>query len=309
MLLIVFPVLAVLAAATGWWFQAPLSELQPAIVPLLMVIMLCMGLTLKPNDFFQVGRYGKALASGMLLQFTVMPLSALLIAKSLGFDEDLTLGMLLVGTVAGGTSSNVMTYLARGHVALSVTMTSISTTLSILLTPLLLSVLIGSKIDIPAMAMLESLVKIILLPVSLGVLINHFAQSRVHRIRPQLPVISVLCIVIIIATVVALNHEFLKVSAWKVGVATLAHNMVGMSMGFLAARLLGFDQAIQRTMALEVGMQNSGLATALAVQFFSALSALPGAIFSVWLNLTGSLFAAGCSMWDKRTTRSRKSPS
>lgn len=306
MLLILFPVLAASAAAAGWWFHTPFTELQPAIVPLLMTIMLCMGLTLKTSDFYQVGRYGKALASGMLLQFTVMPLAALLIANLLGLGEDLTLGLLLVGTVAGGTSSNVMTYLARGHVALSVTMTSISTGLSIFLTPLLLSTLIGSKIDIPAMAMLESLVKIILLPVSLGVLINHFAQSRVHRFRPLLPIISVLCIIVIIATVVALNHEFLEVSAWKVGVATLVHNLIGMGMGFLVARLLGFDTAIQRTIALEVGMQNSGLATALAVQFFSALSALPGAIFSVWLNLTGSLFAAGCSMGDKRETRSRK---
>lgn len=306
MLLKLLPVWAPLAALLGFLLHESLQGWGPAIVPLLMFIMLCMGLSLQPADFYRVGRYRWAVLAGMLLQFSVMPLMALAIARLLDLDRDLTTGMLLVGTVAGGTASNVMAFLARGNVALSVSMTALSTLLSVALTPLLLTLLIGSRIEVPAGAMLESLLKIILLPVGLGIALNTRAHHRVARIAHLLPPASVLAILLIILIVVALNGGRLTALAAPVVAATLLHNLSGLAMGYLAARALGFDSTIRRTIALEVGMQNSGLATALALKFFNAATALPGAIFSVWLNLTGSIFASACVRADAQRVKPEK---
>ena len=300
MLVKLFPVLAPLAGLAGYAFSDPLSGGAPAIVPLLMVIMLSMGLTLNLADFARVGRYRWAVLAGMVLQFGVMPLTALAISMALGLDRDLTIGMLLVGTVAGGTASNVMAYLARGNVALSVSMTALSTLLSVVMTPLLLTLMVGSRVSVPVVDMLESLLKIILFPVALGVFINTRLHTWAERVQPLLPAISVFAILTVIAIVVALNARRIDTMAGTIAVATLAHNLSGLTLGYLAARALGFDASTRRTIALEVGMQNSGLATALAVKFFSSAAALPGAIFSIWLNLTGSAFAAACVRSDER---------
>lgn len=295
------PLWAPTAALVGYALSGTLSGWSPAIVPLLMIVMLCMGLTLRPADFRRVLEFRSAVAAGMALQFSVMPLTALAISWLLDLGQEMTVGMLLVGTVAGGTASNVMAYLARGNVALSVTMTALSTLLSVFMTPLLLSLLAGSRVEVPAGPMLESLFKIILLPVGAGVLINARAHAKVRRLEAVLPGLSVVAILVIIAIVVALNASRLNLAAGWVVIGTLLHNLSGLALGYLAARLLGFDAAVRRTIALEVGMQNSGLATALAVKFFSSAAALPGAVFSIWLNLTGSLFAAACRQSDERS--------
>lgn len=295
-----FPIWAPLAAVLGFLFEPALANTGAAIVPLLTVVMLCMGLTLKPADFVAVGGYKGAFALGMLLQFSVMPLAALGIARLFGLDTDLTVGLVLVGSVAGGTSSNVMTYIARGNVALSVSMTACSTLAGVIMTPLLLSLLVGTRVDVPALDMLLSLVKIILAPVALGVAINSMAERYVQRIKPALAPMAVLAILAIIAIVVALNADNLRVVALTVVLATLAHNLAGLLLGYLAAKAAGFDRAICRTIAIEVGMQNSGLATALALKFFAPIAALPGAIFSVWLNITGSVFASLSARTDRR---------
>ncbi|MGD2128619.1 MAG: bile acid:sodium symporter family protein [Lysobacterales bacterium] len=292
MFLKLFPLWAPLAAAIGLLFAEPLADWRGAIVPLLTVVMLCMGLTLTPRDFVRVGRYRFAFLTGLILQFTVMPLMAVLIATIFRLGPDLTVGLVLVGSVAGGTSSNVMTFLARGNVALSVAMTATSTLAGVVMTPLLLSLLVGSTVDVPAGDMLLSLFRIVLLPVALGVTLNAVAGRYVRSVLPALAPLAVLAILVIIAIVVGLNAKPLRDVGLSVVLATLLHNVSGLALGYFAAKLMRFEPAICRTIALEVGMQNSGLATALALKFFSSVTALPGAIFSVWLNITGSVFAS-----------------
>ncbi|NIB42355.1 bile acid:sodium symporter family protein [Pseudomaricurvus alkylphenolicus] len=303
MFLKLFPVWAPLAALIGFQFPEVFSQGKGAIVPLLMVVMLCMGLTLRPQDFWDVRKYKTAMFAGMLLQFSVMPLTALMISRLMGLSPELTVGMVLVGSVAGGTSSNVMTYIAKGNVAMSVSMTALSTLMSVVMTPLLLSLLVGSSVNVPAVDMLLSLFKMILLPVGLGVLANSFAHQWVAKVEKLLAPMSVVTILIIIAIVVGLNAGRLGDVALAVVFATLMHNCTGLTLGYLAAWMLRFDATVCRTIAIEVGMQNSGLATALALKFFSASSALPGAIFSVWLNITGSVFASICIRQSKTAER------
>jgi BASS family bile acid:Na+ symporter len=232
-------------------------------VPLLTVIMLCMGLTLKPRDFVAVGGYRLAFLAGLLLQFTVMPLMALLIATLFRLGPDLTVGLVLVGSVAGGTASNVMTFIARGNVALSVAMTATSTLAGVVMTPLLLSLLVGTTVDVPAADMLASLFRIVLLPVLIGVTINSLTPQVVRKLAPALAPLAVLAILTIIAIVVALNAGRLREVALAVVIATLLHNVSGLLLGYGAA-----------------------------LKFFTPVAALPGAIFSVWLNITGSVFAS-----------------
>lgn len=302
MFLKLFPIWAPLAALLGYTNPDIFVAAKSSIIPLLTLVMLCMGMTLKPSDFIVIKTYHKALLSGLVLQFTVMPVLALCIAKLMQLEQQLTLGLLIVGTVAGGTASNVMTYIAKGNVALSVSMTALSTLLSVVMTPLLLTLLIGSSVDIPAQAMLASLFKIIVLPVALGVVINYYAHNWVKKIEPSLAPTAVITILIIIAIVVALNQSRLADVASAVIIATLLHNVLGLLIGYSAAKAMKFDSVICRTIAIEVGMQNSGLATALAIKFFSQAAALPGAIFSIWLNITGSMFAAWFVHNDKKET-------
>ncbi|ELI5732717.1 bile acid:sodium symporter family protein [Vibrio fluvialis] len=292
-----FPLWAVLFSLCAYFFPSVFVDLKSQIVPLLTIIMLAMGLTLKPKDFLNVVTNKKAIGIGLILQFSVMPLAALLVSLLLGFDPMLTIGMVLVGSVAGGTSSNVMCYLAKGDVALSITMTSISTLLGVVLTPLLVKLLAGQSVDVPAMSMLMSLVKIVLVPVSLGLLCNVLLHSVTEKLEPVLPLISMVAIVMIIATVVALNASQLATIGPIVALAVILHNSIGLASGYWICRALGFNESICRTVAFEVGLQNSGLATALAMKFFTPASAVAGTIFSIWHNLSGSLLAG---YWAKR---------
>ena len=308
MFLKLFFIWAPCAAVVGYSFDAVFSPLASYIVPLLMMVMLCMGLALKATDFLNIIQYKTAILAGVALQFTIMPLTALFIARVFGLSQDITVGLVLVGSVAGGTSSNVMTYIAGGNVALSVSMTALSTLLSVLMTPLLLAFLVGSTVNVPAEAILISLFKIILLPISLGVVINTIAYQRVRSIERGLAPLSVIAILVIIAIVVALNADRLASIGALVVLATLLHNVAGLILGYLSAFLLGFDRVVCRTIAIEVGMQNSGLATALALKFFTPIAALPGAIFSVWLNITGSIFASLCLRFDNKNQHNIPQP-
>lgn len=294
MLLKLFPALAPLAALIGFLLPQLFAQGASAIVPLLILVMSCMGLTLRPEDFIRIRQYRWAIALGMLLQFSVMPLVALGLSILLALNQELTTGMVLVGSVAGGTASNVMTFLARGNVAMSVSMTALSTLLSVAMTPLIMTLAVGATVPVPALDMLTSLVQMILLPVLLGVAVNHYFGHWLKPIEGLLAPGAVTAILIIIAIVVALNATRISGGIALIAVATLLHNIAGLTFGYLAPRLLGFDSVVCRTIAIEVGMQNSGLATALALKFFSAAAALPGAIFSVWLNITGSIFASLC---------------
>jgi BASS family bile acid:Na+ symporter len=287
-----FPLVAIIGAVIGYLLPDLVSNARVAIVPLLMLIMLSMGLTLHASDFAKVAKLKSALLLGMVLQFSVMPLAALLVSHLFGLSTQLTIGMLLVGSVAGGTASNVMTFLAKGNVALSVVMTATSTLASVVLTPILMVSLAGSSVDVPAKELLYSLMIIILLPVAVGVLLNSLAGKHLQNLGSVLAPVAMAAIVVIIAIVVALNAGRLASINPVILLAPLVHNLIGLLVGYQAAKLCGFNASICRTLAIEVGMQNSGLATALALKFFTPLAAVPGAIFSVWLNISGAIFAA-----------------
>ncbi|SBT16395.1 Sodium Bile acid symporter family protein [Marinomonas gallaica] len=297
MIIQLFPLWALLLSVMAYLQPTLFVDFKGYILPLLMVIMLAMGLTLSPKDFKAVGKNAKAVGVGVLLQFLVMPITALLIATLFGFDSDLTVGMLLVGSVAGGTSSNVMCYLAKGDTALSISMTAISTLLGVVFTPLLVAWMIGTSVDVPVSSMLLSLVKIVLVPVAIGVLLNTLAHGFVRRIEPALKYVSMFAIVFIIAIVVALSAGKIASVGALVAVAVILHNATGLILGYWVTAWLGFDKKVCRTIAFEVGLQNSGLASALAVKFFTPAAALPGSIFSVWHNISGSLLA---SYWSKK---------
>ncbi|PSW20564.1 bile acid:sodium symporter family protein [Photobacterium sanctipauli] len=295
-----FPLWAVLISVLAFFQPALFVDLKTQIVPLLTIIMLAMGISLSPKDFANVLTHKAAVGVGVVLQFLIMPLAALLISFVLGFDADLTVGMVLVGSVAGGTSSNVMAFLAKGNVALSISMTAVSTLLGVVLTPLLVELQVGETVDVPVSAMLMSLVKIVLVPVAIGVLINTLARKHIDKVSEVLPLVSMAAIVMVIAIVVALNVDNLSTLGPIIALAVILHNSFGLVAGYFCCRALGFSETICRTVAFEVGLQNSGLATALAMKFFTPAAAIPGTIFSIWHNISGSLLAG---YWAKRQGR------
>jgi BASS family bile acid:Na+ symporter len=263
-------------------------------VPLLGVVMFGMGMTLTPQSFVEVLHRPRVVALGVALQFTIMPLAAFLVGRSLHLSTELLAGLVLVGSCPGGTASNVITYLARGDVALSITLTTISTLLAVLATPALSWLYLQQFIDVPVDAMLLSVLKIVLVPVVLGVVVNRLVGSRLRPLERLFPMISVIAICLIIGIIVAINAGELATIAWPVASAVVLHNLAGLVVGYALARGTGCDRRISRTLAIEVGMQNSGLGVALAIKHFSAAAAVPGALFSIWHNLSGSLLA---SLW------------
>lgn len=297
MITTLFPLWALLAALLALWQPAPFVAAKPLIVPLLGLVMFGMGMTLTWQCFGAVLRQPSRIGLGLALQYLVMPLAAWAVALALGLPPALMAGLVLVGASPGGTASNLVCYLARGDLALSITLTTASTLLAILATPFLTWLYVGERVPVPVASMLLSIVEIVLLPVAVGMLINSLFGHRLTRLQPLYPVISVLAIVLIIAIVVGLNRENLAATGLFVAVAVMLHNGIGLAAGYGLGRLITGDERTARTLAIEVGMQNSGLAVALAVKYFSAAAALPGALFSVWHNLSGSLLAA---WWSRR---------
>ncbi|WP_126456530.1 bile acid:sodium symporter family protein [Sulfuriflexus mobilis] len=292
-----FPLFAIGLSLMAWWLPAPFMALKPAIVPLLAVIMLSMGLSLRFEDFSRTLKRPWLIGLGMLLQFGIMPLAAYLIARQLGLAMELLVGMVLVGASAGGTASNVICYLAKGDVALSITLTTVSTLLAVIAMPGLTWLYLGQSIPVPFVEMLVSIIKIVILPVLLGVILNRFLHRALKKIQFLFPVIAVSAIVVIIAIIVALNSQRLAQVGPALLLAVVLHNLIGLLAGYGIAGLLGYDARIRRTLAIEVGMQNSGLSVALAIKYFSAATALPGALFSIWHNISGSLLA---SWWTRK---------
>ncbi|MTI14493.1 bile acid:sodium symporter family protein [Sansalvadorimonas verongulae] len=285
------PVFALLGAAGGYIFAPQISSSKPLIVPLLAIIMLFMGLTLKPNDFVREFRRPRSLVIGVCLQFLVMPLLAFVISLQLGVSTAIMTGMVLLGTAPGGTASNVLTYLAKGNVALSISMTLTSTLLSVLLMPWLTGIYLHKVIEVDRLGMLTSITKIVLVPVLAGVTLNTLCHCLLKYLYSALPVLSALAIVITIGIVVAVNAESLQSLLTVVAVAVLLHNSLGLACGYGCARLFGLSERQSRTIAIEVGTQNSGLAVAIAFKHFSLMAALPGALFSVTQNILGASLA------------------
>jgi len=222
-----------------------------------------------------------------------MPLIAWTLCMILKLPTELALGVILVGCCPGGTASNVITYIAGGDVALSVGMTIASTLIAPLMTPLLVYVLAGTWVEVSFWAMVISVVKVILIPVLLGILIRTLFGKQIEKISEVLPLISVVSIVMIISGIVAINAEKIVSCGVLVLIVVAIHNLCGMGLGLLAAKIFHIEYSKATAIAIEVGMQNSGLAVSLATANFatSPLATLPGAIFSVWHNISGSVFA------------------
>ena len=292
-----FPLWAVLLSAVAFGFNGFFGNLEQAIVPLLATVMFIMGLTLTDDDFLRISKDPRPVFVGVLLQFMLMPILALILATILQLSNQLTAGMVLVGSCAGGTASNVITYLAKGDVALSISMTMISSLAGVIATPLLCSFYLSETVAVDTLGMFLSISQIVLIPVVLGSLINLHAHSAVLRVESLLPSVSIVIVLLIIAIIVALNSEQLLEIGLLTLVAVILHNLLGLTGGFCISRLFGFNLRQSHTIAIEVGMQNSGLGVALALQFFSSAAALPGALFSVWHNISGSMLA---SYWSQR---------
>ena len=292
-----FPVWALCLSCIAFVASDFLSSFEEAIVPLLTLVMFMMGLTLTQKDFKRISKEPKAVFIGVLLQFLLMPVLALTLAGMLQLSNQLTAGMVLVGSCAGGTASNVMTYLAKGDVALSISMTMASTLIGVFATPFLCAFYLSETVSVDTPGMLLSIMQMVFLPVFAGVIVNHLLQTQVVKFERFLPSLSILLILCIIAIVVALNSERLVDIGLLTLVAVILHNSLGLASGFFVSRLFGFNLKQSHTIAIEVGMQNSGLGVALALQYFSPTAALPGALFSVWHNVSGSILA---STWGKK---------
>ncbi|MFP4561087.1 MAG: bile acid:sodium symporter family protein [Thiohalorhabdus sp.] len=292
-----FPLWALLGALAAYAAPGLFAPAAPAILPLLGVVMFGMGMTLTLADFAEVLRRPGQVGLGVGLQFAVMPAAAFGVGTALGLSPALVAGMVLVGSAPGGTASNVICYLGRGDVALSITLTAVSTLLAVLLTPALTWAYVGRTVPVPVADMLVTIAEVVLVPVALGVAVNTLAGGRLRPVKRALPLVSVAAVVVIIAIVVALNRATLGGLAPGLVAAVVLHNLIGLGAGYGIARLLGLDIRRARTLAVEVGMQNSGLGVALAAKYLPAAAALPGAVFSVWHNLSGSALAA---YWSRR---------
>lgn len=286
--------IVIVIAAIALFVPTTFSFLKASYInPLLMIVMFGMGLTLKLDDFKLVLSRPLEVLIGFTAQYAIMPLIALSLVKIFNLPPELAVGVVLVGTCPGGTSSNVMTFLAKGDVALSVTITSFSTLFAPVLTPFITKLLIGATVEVDVMSMFISIVQVVIVPIALGFVINKFFGKITEKLVKILPLVSVTAIVAIVATVVSLNSAKLMTSGLLIIAIVILHNSFGYLLGFFTARVLGLNLSKQKTIAIEVGMQNSGLATSLAATAFAQypLATIPGAIFSVWHNISGAIIA------------------
>ncbi len=263
------------------------------INPLLGVIMFGMGLTLSPNDFKIVLSRPKDILIGCLAQFTIMPLLAWLLTLAFSLPKELALGVILVGCCPGGTASNVITYLAKGDLALSVGMTACSTLLAPIVTPLLVLLTAGTMVEVDTLGMLLSIVYVVIAPIIVGLLCQRFIPRITKAVTPYLPAFSSLAIALVVGIIVSHNADRLMLGGLIVILVVILHNLLGLSLGFTIGRLLRLEKPKCVALSIEVGMQNSGLASSLANMHFAAypLATIPGAVFSVWHNISGALAA------------------
>ena len=287
-------ILVLASALLALAFPGTLQQVRPTVINYLLgVVMFGMGLTLNLHDFKIVFSRPKDVIIGCLAQFTVMPLLAWGLARLFQLDEALALGVVLVGCCPGGTASNVITYLSKGDLALSVGMTGVSTLLAPLLTPLLTWALAGKSVDVDVMNMFLSILWVVILPIVLGLTVKWLWPKFTEQATDWLPAVSSISIALIVAIVISANADKLLAGGLLIVVVVMLHNLCGLGMGYLIGRLLGLSEPKKRAISIEVGMQNSGLASSLATIHFAAypLATIPGAVFSVWHNLSGAAVA------------------
>ena len=287
-IVLVIAALALFLPGTCLWIQTKWINY------LLMIVMFGMGLTMKLSDFAVVFKRPRDVIIGCLAQFIIMPLLAFGLGKIFGLHQDLLVGVVLVGTCPGGTSSNVITYLSKGDTALSVGMTSINTLLAPFLTPLLTYLYLRTSVNVDVRSMFVSIIQVVIVPIGLGLLINKLFGNYTRRISDALPLVSVTAICLIVAAVVSHNSEKILSTGLVIFAVVILHNLLGYLCGYLIGILFKMDLSRKKAVAIEIGMQNSGLATSLAGTAFPdlAMATVPGAIFSVWHNISGAVLAA-----------------
>ena len=290
-LVIIVAVIALLQPCTFAWAASKITIL-------LGIVMFGMGMTLSPQDFRVVLSRPKDILVGCAAQFSIMPTLAWLLAKTFSLPPELALGVLLVGCCPGGTASNVITYLAKGDLALSVGMTAMSTVLAPLLTPLLVWVMAGTFVNVDTVGMLLSIVYVVIAPIVTGFLMQHYLPKLTSRVSPYLPAFSSLVIALAVVIVVSHNADRLLTAGLLVIVVVMLHNLCGLALGYAVGRLLRLSHKKRTAISIEVGMQNSGLASSLANLHFAMypMATIPGAVFSVWHNISGALVAKLYSM-------------
>ena len=284
-------------AVIAFMIPTPFLGLGGYITILLGVVMFGMGLTLKPVDFKIVLTKPLPVIVGVGAQFIIMPLVAFALAHLLKLPPELAAGLVLLGCVPGGTASNVMVYLAKGNLALSVAMTSLSTLLAPVVTPLLLLLLAGQWLPVDPVSMFQSIVQVIIIPIILGFAVQKLFPKAVEKSISIVPLISVTAILIIVSAVTAANADNVASSGLVVFIAVFLHNGFGLLLGYLTAVMLGLNENDRRAISIEVGMQNSGLGVALATAHFSPLAALPSVWGAIWHNISGPILA---TIWSKK---------
>jgi bile acid:Na+ symporter, BASS family len=302
-----FAVWVILISVFAFMVPDPFLGLGSYITILLGVVMFGMGLTLKAVDFKIIFTKPLPVFMGVCAQFVIMPSVAFAIAKLMNLPAELAAGLVLLGSVPGGTASNVMVYLAKGNVPLSIAMTSVSTLLAPIITPLLLLLLAGQWMPVDAVAMFTSIVQVIIVPIVLGLAVKKFFPVAVEKSLTVLPLISVAAIITIVAAVVSGNAATIAGSGLLIFTAVMLHNGFGLLLGYFAGKVLGQDEVNRRAIAIEVGMQNSGLGVALATAHFGPMAALPSVLGAAWHNISGPILA---TYWSKKpaVSREEKSP-
>ena len=287
-------VLVLVAAVAALVMPSVFSDIKPTVInPLLGIIMFGMGMALKPDDFRIVISRPRDVIVGCVAQFTIMPLLAWMLSRVFALDEALTVGVVLVGCCPGGTASNVISYLAKGDLALSVGMTATSTLLAPVMTPLLVWLLAGKTVDVDMAGMLLSILWVVILPIMTGLTVKWLWPRFTDKATAYLPAVSSLAIAFIVLIVISANAHKLLLGGMVIVAVVVLHNLCGLGFGYLMGRLLRLPAPKRKAISIEVGMQNSGLASSLATLHFAAypMATIPGAIFSVWHNISGALVA------------------
>lgn len=292
-----FLVWMLIAAVIGFIFPMQLSTLSNWVPYLLGIVMLGMGLTIDPKDFKIIFQAPRSVIIGVVLQYTIMPLSAFLIVKLFHLPPEIAIGVILVGCCPGGTSSNVMSYLANANVALSVAITSVSTLLAPFLTPALIYLFAHEWLQVSFISMFWSVVQVILIPIIIGFVLQKVFKKFADTTATALPIVSVVAISLILASVVGSSKAQILATGLLIFAVVILHNLIGYILGYTFAKILKLDRPDKKAVSIEVGMQNSGLAVSLATVHFNPLSAVPGAVFSLIHNITGPILA---KYWNKR---------
>ena len=299
-----FAIWVLVAAGLAIWIPDYFTWIGGYITLLLGIVMFGMGMTLKLDDFKLILRYPKGVIIGVVSQFVVMPLLAFALAKIFNLPPEIAVGVILVGCCPGGTASNVMTFLAKGNTALSVTITSCTTLLAPIMTPALIYLLASEWLPVSFSAMFMSVIKVVLIPIILGVIVQFLFKPLVAKSIDILPTVSVVAIVLIVAAVVSGSRDRILETGLIIFAIVILHNGLGYLFGFLVAKVTKLSYDDQKAVSIEVGMQNSGLGAQLATAHFDPVSAVPSAIFSFWHNISGPILA---TYWGSKANKKEKS--